>query len=92
MVFEELKFARKAVGMRATERAIQRGEAQKIYLALDVEKRIQERIEALAKEKGIEVERVSSAKELGRACGIEVASSCAALLGPLKRDKEKVSE
>ena len=66
--------------MRATERAIQRGEAKKVYLAMDVDRKIREKIEALAKEKGIEIEWVSSAKELGRACGIEVASSCVAVL------------
>jgi large subunit ribosomal protein L7A len=80
MGFEELRLVRKAVGMRATERAIQRGEAKKVYLAMDVDRKIREKIETLAKEKGIEIEWVFSAKELGRACGIEVASSCVAVL------------
>lgn len=92
MGLEELKCAGKVVGLRATERAIQRGNVKKIYLAMDVEKRIRERIEGLAKERQIEVEYVSSAETLGRACGIEVASSCAALLNSSESEKENVSK
>lgn len=92
MGLEELKCADKVVGLRATERAIQRGKVKKIYLATDVEKSIRERIESLAKERRIEVEYVSSAETLGRACGIEVASSCAALLDSSESGKENVSK
>ncbi|MCX7668236.1 MAG: ribosomal L7Ae/L30e/S12e/Gadd45 family protein, partial [Atribacterota bacterium] len=71
--------------------AIQRGKVKKIYLAMDVEQKIRERIEGLARERKIEVEYVSSAEMLGRACGIEVASSCAALLDASENGKENVS-
>ncbi|MEN3185922.1 MAG: ribosomal L7Ae/L30e/S12e/Gadd45 family protein [Atribacterota bacterium] len=92
MGLEELKYARKVVGLRATEKAIQRGKAKKVYLAMDVEKKIRERIESLAKERRVEVEYVDLAETLGRVCGIEVASSCAALLDFSESNQENASK
>ncbi|MGQ9473664.1 MAG: ribosomal L7Ae/L30e/S12e/Gadd45 family protein [Candidatus Caldatribacteriaceae bacterium] len=89
MGLEELRLVKKVVGARATERALRRQEAKKVLIAQDVEKRIQERIEVLAKERGIEVEYTPSAKDLGRACGIDVAASCVALL---KSERESVEK
>lgn len=89
MGFEELRLAKKVVGVRATERALQRQEVKKVLIAQDVEKRIQERIATLAKERGIEVEYVPSARDLGRACGIDVTASCVALLKSEGKNVEK---
>lgn len=80
MGLEELRGARRVVGFRETQRAIERGRAKKVFIALDVDADIREAVTALAREKNIPFEFVPSAQELGRVCGIEVRSSCAAIV------------
>lgn len=80
MGLEELRGAKRVVGFRETQRAIERGRAKKVFVALDVDEDLREAIVALAQEKGVPLEYVPSARELGRFCGIEVRSSCAAIV------------
>lgn len=80
MGLEELRTAKRVVGFKETQRAIERGKAKKVFVALDVDEMIRETIVALAREKNIALEYVPSAQELGRICGIEVRSSCAAIV------------
>ncbi|MCS7242381.1 MAG: ribosomal L7Ae/L30e/S12e/Gadd45 family protein [Candidatus Caldatribacterium sp.] len=80
MGLEELRGARRVVGFRETQRAIERGRAKKVFVALDVDETLREAVVALARAKNIPLEYVPSAQELGRVCGIEVRSSCAAIV------------
>jgi|UniRef100_A0A7V3YGA2 large subunit ribosomal protein L7A len=80
MGLEELRTAKRVVGMRETQRAIERGRAKKVFVALDVDAPIREAIVTLARAKNVPVEYVENARELGRVCGIEVRSSCAAIV------------
>lgn len=80
MGLEELRGTKRVVGFRETQRAIERGRAKKVFVALDVDEAIREAIAALARERNIPLEYVPSAQELGRVCGIEVRSSCAAIV------------
>lgn len=80
MGLEELRTSKKVVGMREVQRAIERGRAKRVFVALDVDEEIRRTIVVLAQKKNVPLEYVESARELGRACGIEVRSSCAAII------------
>lgn len=80
MGLEELRGAKRVVGFRETQRALERGKAKKVFVALDVDEHLRESIAALAQEKNVPLEYVPSAQELGRICGIDVRSSCAAII------------
>lgn len=80
MGIEELRQAKRVVGMKETQRAIERGRAKKVFVALDIDENVRGAIVALAQKNGIPLEYVESARDLGRICGIEVRSSCAAIV------------
>jgi len=77
---EELKNARKVVGLNQTVRAIEEGQAKRVYLAEDVEPKILQRLEQLCKEHGVSVTKVADMKQLGKACGIDVKAAMACIL------------
>lgn len=79
-MLSELKSGTKVVGVKQTQRALNEGNVRLVFLADDADPRVIEPVEALAKEKGVAVERISHMKELGSACGIAVGSAVAALL------------
>ncbi len=80
MALQELWESNRVVGMRQTLKTLQRGRASKVFVASDVDSEMLEKIISLAKEKGVSLEYVDSSAELGKACGIEVGASCAAIL------------
>ncbi|MBC7335654.1 MAG: ribosomal L7Ae/L30e/S12e/Gadd45 family protein, partial [Clostridia bacterium] len=55
-------------------------QAKVVYVACDAEERVIAPLLALCREKAVEVIRVNSMAELGRACGIEVGSAAAAII------------
>lgn len=67
------------VGTKQTLKAIEKGLAQKVFIASDAEVRITGPVVDLCREKGIDVITVDSMKDLGKACGIEVGCAVAAL-------------
>ena len=72
----------KAVGANQTARAIGRGRAQIVFVARDADRRVIESVVAAARGQGLEVVEVPSMRDLGRACGIAVGASAAAVLSP----------
>lgn len=85
MDLEALKTTRaRVVGIRQTLKAVERGEAVKVFLARDAEESVTRDLRRLCAEKGLPVEEVDSMAALGKACGIEVGAAAAALL--LKKD------
>ena len=74
-MFTEIEKTRLAVGIKETKKAAAAG-AEKIYLAEDAPERILKEIEALA---GDRLFYVSTMRELGALCGIDVKATCAAL-------------
>lgn len=81
MSYERLRNAKRTVvGAKQTMKAVQRNEAKTVFLAENAERRITDPIRQACEEKNIPVELVDSMKKLGRACGIEVGCSAAALL------------
>jgi len=77
---DEFKDVPKVVGVKQTTKALQRDEVAVLYIADDAESRITEPVETQAKAKGIQIKKVPSMKELGKAFGIEVGASVAAIL------------
>ena len=76
----ELTQGTKVVGAKQVKRALEAGTARKVFLARDADPRITDPIAALCADRGVEQECDGSMKELGRACGIAVGATVAALV------------
>ncbi len=70
----------KAVGSNQTAKAIGKGRAQVVFVAKDADRRVIESVLVAARDRGLEVVEVGSMRDLGRACGIAVGASAAAIL------------
>ena len=53
---------------------------RRVYLAKDADPQLIRPLKLLAEERGVEVVQAGSMKALGRACGIAVATACAAVV------------
>ena len=81
MPYERLKSAQnKTVGLKQTLKACQRGNAEVVYIATDAEANVTAPVQKLCQEKNIPIVNIKSMRELGRACGIEVACAVAAVI------------
>ena len=72
MTLEELKSAAFVVGMKETERAVEKQEAACVFIASDCDERISRPLMEACQSSGIPVEQGFTKKEIGRACGIKV--------------------
>ncbi len=70
----------RVIGTKQTQRSLERGVAQAVYLANDADERIVKNLKAMCEEKDVPVRMVQSMVELGRACGIEVGAAAAAVI------------
>ena len=68
------------VGVKQVRRALAGGRAGRVYLAKDADPQLIRPLKLLAEERGVEVVQAGSMKALGRACGIAVATACAAVV------------
>ncbi len=81
MEAEALKKARrKVVGSKQTYRAVENGEARKVYIAEDAESKVVDPIIQRCKENSIDWYYISSMQELGQKCGIKVGAASAAVI------------
>lgn len=81
MLLEELQQAEKrCAGVKQVQKAIVRGTATKVYIAMDADERIVESLAYLCEEHKIEFVKIDSMHELGRSCGIHVKAATAAIL------------
>ena len=81
MLDETLKKSKhKTVGVKQTQRALEKGDVRRVYIAKDAEMHVLRPIMELCRTRGIEVLEVQTMIELGKACGIEVGAAVAALL------------
>jgi Ribosomal protein HS6-type (S12/L30/L7a) len=67
-------------GIKQTQRALEKGLLQKVYIAQDVESKVIEPLLALCKENNIPVEEVLDSMTLGKACKIAVKAAAAGIL------------
>ena len=75
-----LKTERKVVGVKQSRKAVEGGLARAVFLAEDADPQVTDPMEETARRHQVPVERVSSMKELGAACGISVGAAVAVLL------------
>lgn len=76
-----LKSAKKTVGAKQTIKALEKGTAVVVYVAKDAEDSVTRPIQEMCASKGIELVVVESMQQLGKACGIQVGASTAAVVG-----------
>ncbi len=79
-MIEQLKTAKKIVGLKQLRRALRDGQAAVVFLAENADLPIRQEIEALCQAAGLEPVRVPTMKALGAACGISVGTATAAIL------------
>lgn len=70
----------KVVGTKQVLRALKAGELKRIYVANNIDTFLYQKIIRAAEAAGIPTVRVESSLELGRACGLEIASAAAGIL------------
>ena len=68
------------VGAKQLRKSLQNGLAEMVFLAKNADPAITEPLEALCREHCVECAWISSMKELGHICGIEVGAAAAAVL------------
>lgn len=74
------KASRKVVGLKQALRVIKSGEAKAVFIAQDAEKHIVGSLIEESESKGIQVIMTDDMVSLGKACGIKVGASVAAIL------------
>jgi large subunit ribosomal protein L7A len=72
--------APKVVGFKQSLRVIREGKAGIVYLAGDAADKIQQPVISLCGEYGLTITEAASMKELGAACGIDIAAAVAVVL------------
>lgn len=77
---EELRARQLRIGTKQTTKAVENGDAAKVFVARDADPKLTSKIVALANKMGVEVTYVDSMKQLGKACGIEVGAAMAAIV------------
>ncbi|MBO5168641.1 MAG: ribosomal L7Ae/L30e/S12e/Gadd45 family protein [Phascolarctobacterium sp.] len=81
MTLDDLMQAEKrTVGVKQTEKAVNKGVALKVFVAKDADERVTEKLVELCEEKAVSVVMVETMHELGKACGIHVKAAAAAIV------------
>ena len=65
------------VGTKQVLKAVGVGTLGRVYIALDTEPYLQNRLRTACEEHDVSVETVNTMRELGAMCGIEVGAACA---------------
>ncbi len=68
------------IGKKQTLRALQRNEAERIYISKDADLHVTKSIADVCKEQNVEIVYFDSMKELGSSVGINVNAAAAAVL------------
>ncbi|NLZ52197.1 MAG: 50S ribosomal protein L7Ae-like protein, partial [Thermoanaerobacteraceae bacterium] len=80
-MLDKLKKApKKIIGTKQTLKAIDKGQVSVVFIAQDAEEHVVSQLKEMCREKGIETVAVSTMRELGEACGIQVGAASAAIL------------
>lgn len=70
----------KVIGIKQSIKSIKNNEGKTVFIAKDADLKLIQQVAKLAEEHLLEVIYVSSMKELGRLCGIDVGAAAAVLL------------
>jgi large subunit ribosomal protein L7A len=79
-MLSELSAREKIVGIKQLRKALRDHKAAKVFVAQDADPKLTGPILETCREDGVPLEEVSTMKELGIACDIEVGAAVAALL------------
>lgn len=79
-MLSQLENRPRVVGAKQTARALQAGRVTRVFLARDADPAVTGPLEALSRERSVEVQWAQSMKELGQACGIAVGTAAAGSL------------
>lgn len=77
-MLEDLRRGKAVVGVKQLKKALASGKAVRVFLAEDADPALTDPIAALCRQSHIECAWVSSMKDLGNACGIDVGAAAAA--------------
>jgi large subunit ribosomal protein L7A len=81
MILEEVSNAsRKVVGQKQTLRVLKNGEAKKVIIAENAEKKVKDPVLKECLSRGVEVYTAEDMEALGKACGIKVGASVVTIL------------
>ena len=80
MTLDTLKNADRVIGFKQVTKAVNKGLAACVFAADDADGRVTEPLKELCSQKGVELVRVPTMEEIGKACSIEVGAAAAALL------------
>lgn len=70
----------KVVGFKQSFKAVEKGRAQVVFLANNAQDNLRVSILEMCQNRGVPIVEVDSMAELGKACGIQVEASVAAVL------------
>ncbi|MGE4283498.1 MAG: L7Ae/L30e/S12e/Gadd45 family ribosomal protein [Clostridia bacterium] len=79
-MLDELKNAKRIVGIKQAVKAVQGGKVKKAFIAEDADEKVTSHFIELCDNHSIEIEYVSSMKELGKACDISVGAAVAVII------------
>lgn len=79
-MLQELKTANKVVGIKQLKKSLRAGKAVHVFLADDADPMVTEPLLTDCNAAGVEVTKVPTMQELGRACGISVGAAAAAII------------
>lgn len=80
MTLDELKNSDFVVGLKETQRAVEKKTAIHVFIGSDCDERISSRLEKTCADAGVSITRDFSKKEIGQACKIKVKAASAAVL------------
>ncbi len=78
-MLERLRRGVKIVGAKRLQKAIEAGEIQMAFVALDADLLVTQRVIELARQKGLPVVEVDTMKALGEAAGVAVPTAAAGI-------------
>lgn len=79
-MLDELKIAKKVVGIKQTSKAVKENAAKKVYVALDADRELISPIVDSCEKNGIAVLFADNMSVLGEACQIEVGCAVCAII------------
>jgi large subunit ribosomal protein L7A len=77
---KELREGVLRIGTKQTTKAVEQGQAAKLFVARDADPKLTVKIINLARKMGVEVIHIDTMKQLGKACGIEVGAAMVAIV------------
>ncbi|MCG7410642.1 ribosomal L7Ae/L30e/S12e/Gadd45 family protein [Paenibacillus sp. ACRRX] len=77
---KSLQDAKVKIGSKQTLKMVEQGLAIEVYVALDADTKLLNKIVSLCRKRNVKLIEISSMLELGKMCGIEVGAAMAAIV------------